>query len=671
MNDGENPDSGQELGPFGKQAKAAITPDKPDVGQNIGTSGAGGNDKAKAAGSLLNNLEKKATGGGGAGTDSESDIPFKGGGAGAAKQGADLVNAIAKKDPKALLNLAKSGKNGGMMKYAPTAAIGAILIVIVVIVGFVMLALQPIHMVEQIFDKYASGSWTSNLRYNEMLTKKYFGGGQKGATSATNSSNLNTDTVFTTVSQQTIDASKAAGFTLATTPSSTVDGQFVVTSITDDTTGKTMTESDFTDAMNNDASFRDRIYQVYNPRVAIWYDRTAEDFKNRFNLTENNAGLKMPDSSSDSTTDSTATSWVQKLLAAIMPSAKAADDTSTDNPTGEAIAQQSNDGTYQSNQTEQSCAKEDKDKNLIASDCSSSGAKQVGGIISDQVEDAKSKLTDEVNQELLKSIAVSAIGALGPLDAYCTTMSTLDLINTATKEIRAGQLMKYAQIFMATADKIKAGDATADEVSAVMTQINGDAYQQVLDSDGQPTGKTTGPKTGTESAGWQWLVDGTIDSNDPSLAKYHIGTANGKLFDLAQSIASMPEKMANSGKLGEAVKTVCGLMGNPFVRIANVVGGIFTIATIPFKNGPAVAGLMYFMHVAAPMLIQVLAAKTITTDIAGEDSMNALVSGAGMMHARNCEANGCTNLTKSTAGKAYLEYQKYIAQVGDDERYSH
>ncbi len=281
----------------------------------------------------------------------------------------------------------------------------------------------------------------------------------------------------------------------------------------------------------------------------------------------------------------------------------------------------------------------------------SGGVRALGGAIKDAA-DPKS---------LLKGFL---LGPLATPTALCTTKNMISGVGYAAKAIGQIQLIRYAMVFMNTADFTKSGDATdsegAQQVSDLMYMLN-----------------TKNPETGlsyADSFGYQYAaydkistVEGGRTVDTEQIYKYIIGGGvTGKLLSVMSDI-------------DDIVGGSCSFVLNPFVQVGGaaigIVANIFSGGTVGIGSlaarGAAGAGVAYGLSVAmrtiTPMLAGILSGTLVTGDEDGQDGGNAITAGFGAAASQNMRSHAMYPLSKSEALAYDTEAAPTIAQIKRDE----
>lgn len=517
---------------------------------------------------------------------------------------------------------AAAGKLGKRwLKIAPTGGIMSIFVAGIAMLIFTMApATQINHIIETLTNRYDMGGMTATRRTNLIWAKKL---GNK-----TVGERLGITARYRNMSTKTVDGFTANGFTLLNENNeiitSKASGKNAVFKILDDKTGKTYGASDITKAMETDVNLRNRVDRVYKPRVAVWFDNVAAKFKQRFGLTKNNAGVKVGD----------------------------ADDV-------DAINKQISEQT-----SERANTKARGDGSRLDDDDPDADRKAA-----DNDEHARQlqEAVDEFDGTNGKAIAVKVLKGLSVLSvvqSICDVLTFVNIMDFMVKDAQTEQLMQGFQLFGAEGDKAKTGEQTNPEVmTALGNRLNEKTTCENED------GTITVAKSGTEGQAYRWAAyNERVEEQDCSSSQFMAGGVSG-LSPVAKFVTGVA-----SLSMG-----LCSITNNLVVRITTTVVGIgLSIATFGFGTiaSQAVHQFarsqlfnyvgMFVMHMA----VKILAGKILGPDLAGQDYLNAIVVGAGALHGKAAAAGGNLALSNEKAAELRGEYDKYIAQVAEDERYN-
>jgi len=262
------------------------------------------------------------------------------------------------------------------------------------------------------------------------------------------------------------------------------------------------------------------------------------------------------------------------------------------------------------------------------------------------------------------AVTITALGANG-VDTLCTGYRTIRGIGFAAKYIGMLQLSRYAFTFMNTADAIKAGDATPEQVeylSTILTSTNSkgksasDSYGYHYAAYGDVSGKPSDtPKTDEEAR----------------LADEVLRYTNGQLVS-KNAMASIIGGIDGAGST-DGADSVCSFVksgwGQTLLFGIAIVGAGVAIASGGFSLGwgagaqvGASTSLAVALGLVTPKLIDMAAGTLVTGDENGNEAGNAITSGAGAYDSQMAQGRGLAVLTKADA-VAYQEMNNQTLAV--------
>jgi len=291
-------------------------------------------------------------------------------------------------------------------------------------------------------------------------------------------------------------------------------------------------------------------------------------------------------------------------------------------------------------------------------DISEAAARQSDELLEDATKVVARESVEEIAEEIAKGTAKSAasgaVNLLDNADRVCAVKRVGDAVAVGSRILRSAQLMKYALALFTIADAVKAGDATGEEVGAVMNYLS------------RPN-----PDTGKNffsSGAWR-LVSGdkTAVISQDNLSKYSVSGGLSGFFQAAM--------FKINSAFGGTGKTSCKVIGNMGVQIA---GGAVSVALAFGTGGGSVlvgAAIGATLGVAVSF-IEVIAKPILTTLVAGtiinggeysDESATALYAGASVLNQKNNSNFGMGVMTIPEAKTAYAEYENYLAEQRSKE----
>ena len=269
-----------------------------------------------------------------------------------------------------------------------------------------------------------------------------------------------------------------------------------------------------------------------------------------------------------------------------------------------------------------------------------------------------------------KSFLLSTAFGLGAIDSACGGYNLIRTVGSAAKSIQKTQLLRYAHIFPNTADTVRAGDATAEQinyVSNLLTQPNSDG-KSFSDSYGYkymaygdvPTMQRGGEDIGSVSTSNGGVTAQLTDAQaDKILVQQETSRyINGQL--VANNVVASLINFINSGKANVAATAAAADETCGFVLSGTgqtiLIGGAVLGAVAAFFTGGATAlagaipGVAVSVVIGAavgaliPKVTDLAAGTIITGDENGNEAGNGLTSGMGGYGDLIAQAGGITAL---------------------------
>lgn len=405
-------------------------------------------------------------------------------------------------------------------------------------------------------------------------------------------------------------------------------------------------------SLRSSASLRNNIRNYNKPTVAHWRDVAASKMFNKFKVFRGKTKV-----ASDAENKGKTTNEKQKIRIR------------------EAIRKYTSGGVFSSSIGTFSAADSDPDatnKNALAD-----SVEDIGGDIEGEIEkvnEAKADPTKAIEPvPKASTVAKQAVKGVvegsfrGAFTGYagagfnyltkaCAAKRMIATVGYLSKFMASGNLIRYASLYMVTADMTKAGDADGDSAQAI-----GD-LGSILTTPDPETNQTFSDSFGYQYAAYGTLKkdkDGNIDTAE--YAPYKMGAGlTGSLLGIANSLNSIP-----------GVKTGCKVLLKPLVQVAGIavtvainVGekiaeGVTCI--VGLGSGCAIAGgsialnilavmaFMYAQSVLVPLAARTIAGVNPSGDEAGQDAGNAIVGGSGALMSMNGRFHGLHPISKDKA----------------------
>ena len=263
------------------------------------------------------------------------------------------------------------------------------------------------------------------------------------------------------------------------------------------------------------------------------------------------------------------------------------------------------------------------------------------------------KTGETMTKSTIKSAAlVTGLGA-GAVDSTCTGYRMIRTVGFAAKYIGMLQLARYAYTFMNTADAIKAGDATPEQVEYLGNIV---------------TSTNSQGKSATDSYGYGYAAYGdvggkpTLDTNtleEAQLADETLRYTNGQLVSNG-AMAKIISFVSNGGTTTAAADDACKFVKSGWgqtILIGTAVAG----AAVAIFSGGVSLGWGTGVQIAAsttlaiaiasltPKLSDMASGTLVTGDENGNEAGNAITSGMGAYNAQSSQSRGLAVLTKEDA----------------------
>jgi cell wall-associated NlpC family hydrolase len=524
--------------------------------------------------------------------------------------------------------------------------------------GGVSLLFSPgaiiVDLKEKMVDKFDDQLAAMDVRTTAMIKKKF-----KGTTKGVCTKVVNIRCKFNSMSDKQLKKLEKAGIKVNTTGDKTlIRGRAKIDSF--EFNGKTIKASEFASELRTNTAFRSAMFKGYNPKLAGFAD-------SRFMKLAQKLGISKQKNVTGDTDDERRKSVV-------------------DSANGDKVAEQ----TAGVHSEEESCDGGDdcKDgKRTVYKD-------ENGNTIDKAKYDARISESSSLNSEfkarkslsetgskvakgtLKGALTVTALG-LGAVDSACTGYQLIRTVGFAAKYLGMLQLLRYAQVFMNTADSIKAGDATPEQVEYVgkilttpnsegkgATDSYGYKYAVYGDINGMPRPEDTKAESVSDDGNKVELSEAEkqkILINDET-TKY----INGQLVskNILTDIVALTESIGAG--TADALDDACDFVKSGWGQ-AIIIGAAVVGAVVAFFTGGASLGwgtvaqvtvsiaISVAMAMLTPKLIDMAAGTVIGNDelTNGNRTGNAITSGMGGYNAQTAQGRGLAALKVEDA-PAYM-----------------
>jgi hypothetical protein len=256
----------------------------------------------------------------------------------------------------------------------------------------------------------------------------------------------------------------------------------------------------------------------------------------------------------------------------------------------------------------------------------------------------------DLSAKIAAGSAGSAVKITGIADSTCTAIGALNTLTYAAKAIRTLQLVRYMMVFSSVADSIKAGGNPKPEDVAFLGTI----LTTTIASKTDPTKKSIG--SATDSFGYKYAAygDSSASKNSMNIANRFMagGGMVGDLSNFSNTVYGFFSPGNRAGARSAAHQT-CGVLANPVVQGVSILVGIGALFIPGVNVGVELAkaafiGAMGIGISMIPSLVADIVAGTVTDGIVGEESGDAIASGAGSLLSDSLAGqNGAAPMTKA------------------------
>ena len=301
--------------------------------------------------------------------------------------------------------------------------------------------------------------------------------------------------------------------------------------------------------------------------------------------------------------------------------------------------------------------------------------------------------------------ASSSLNSLNAVDKVCGVYALVSMGWSVAKVAKVEVLAQFGLSFLSMASKIKAGEATQQEVTAQGNNLMGIANKKDSKENKNPDSKNSNTsrlknafaffadstsnndriKSATESQGWRAVAyDDRISKLDDSAKDYQVGIT-GWFASLMNTLTT--------GMVGWFIRQSCKVAGivTAAVGIAQValtilkcmgtgflgcIGDVVKAAIWTVALGLALSAATEILKNQAMGAISKYVSEGLTGTIlndstTGENFGNAIMSGSAAMMAKNSMAGSGGVLTKSQAIAFRQETDRQIAENAEDIRKTH
>lgn len=433
---------------------------------------------------------------------------------------------------------------------------------------------------------------------------------------------------FKSMSKKQVERFKKAGFVI---PENGVKdgllGRKIITSMTAPDGTEIRNPADLTKARNSSMQVRSAMNRVFNPTYYGLADKVANTF---FANNKTNKQKKVTGETDDDRKKSIT------------------DATSGEKANGGGVLKDSTGRNYMVDSDGTRAYEDDPDSrfNQLKQEAEANNAKlgekeKVGG-----------KATSSVLS--VAGGAIKGLSVIGAADSACTVYNTARAVSAAAKIARSMQLIQFAMVINSTADSIKAGEATPEEVETVGVMltttdtrktITDETTDQVIDNPFYGMGAFDSP-------GFKTAAYNEAPTLTPRSQQYMVG---GGLTGTLSTVLSEAERIIGGGD-PENVRKTCGFVQSPWIRGAGLIAGVFlAVGSLGFGTAVSVAAsvaVSFALPFLEASLADIAAGTVVSGDTTGVDAGDAVFAGTSAMFGGIAMNRGMTPMS-SEGLKAY------------------
>lgn len=475
----------------------------------------------------------------------------------------------------------------------------------------------------------------------------------------------------------------AEGGKINTDGKTLIKGRAKITSIEFD--GKVIGAADFANELRTNPAFRSAMMKGYNPKLAGFADSLFGKIAAKLGINkQKNIGADEGKDNANAEPDGEEKTSEEKMKEELVDAASG--DAAAEANSNAIKTEEDCDGgdgctdgkrtVYKDETTGETISEDEYDRRVAASS-------QLGEEL-----EARRALSDtgkKATKATLKgALTVTALG-LGAVDSACTGYILIRTVGFAAKYLGMLQLLRYAHIFMNTADSIKAGDATPKQVEFVgniLTSQNSigqsatDSYGYKYAAYGDVMHMPRPEDTEAEGTG------NNIQLSEEEKQKILVNDETTKYINgqlVSDNILTTLVGAAGSNPSTDVMDDTCEFIKSGWGQTI-VFGTAIVGAVVAFFSGGASLGWGTAAQIAVsvaigvaiamltPKLIDMAAGRMITGDENGNQAGNAITSGMGGYNSQTSQGRGLPAQQKQDA-VAYAQLTKEtIAQYDAVDR---
>ena len=569
-------------------------------------------------------------------------------------------------------NRAKSFfKNKGAMAATGGLLGGGGAFIFVISTGIASLA--PVHIQEIITEKLNSASTSMNNRSVKVMKIKVKG---------VNCQPAGLICRMSKVTDRNIKNLEKAGFEVKTSDKESLFGRKTITELRYNKNGQSIdiknNSSDIKNILTKNPDVRQAFRRGFSGRFASFLDKSWQKLKSWFNFRKAKKDNK--DKTEEEIDEDIKKTANEHSKDGETDSKKLPDDKEDVDDKGKNKAQKGDEGT-----------KKVKEKLKTYKDKLKKGARNVS-------EKAAMGL------EILEG-ASSSLNSLNAVDKVCGVYALVSMGWSVAKVAKVEVLAQFGLSFLSMASKIKAGEATQQEVTAQGNNLMGIANKKDSKENKNPDSKNSNTsrlknafaffadstsnndriKSATESQGWRAVAyDDRISKLDDSAKDYQVGITGwfaslmntlttGMVGWFIRQSCKVAGKVTAAEGIAQVALTILKCMGTGFLGcIGDVVkAAIWTVALGLALSAAAEILKNQAMGTISKYVSEGLTGTILNDSTTGENFGNAIMSGSAAMMAKNSMAGSGGVLTKSQAIAFRQETDRQIAENAEDIRKTH
>ncbi|HEX6416319.1 MAG TPA: M23 family metallopeptidase [Candidatus Saccharimonadales bacterium] len=260
---------------------------------------------------------------------------------------------------------------------------------------------------------------------------------------------------------------------------------------------------------------------------------------------------------------------------------------------------------------------------------------------------------------------LKGISVLGAADTGCTVWNTARAVAAAAKATRLMQLVQFVMVFFVTADRIKAGTATQDEVSHLGDKLTAVDMQKEIVDEGSVWEGDSPENAEAKARPNPYYGKNAFDAPGYKTAAYNEApklTSRDQQYTigggLVGSFTGVLDKIADLAGGRDNIRSFCSVVQSWWARAAGLIAGLvsavgsFGVSTaVSIGASVAIGFAMPFLEAA---LADIMAGTVVSGATEGIDAGDAAFAGAGGLLGGMAMAHGMRPANKNQL-KDYLK----------------